>query len=589
MGVHFSSDVADADGNPECKQRPPVPALAPMSLAMHTLLDIHSDASPIVLLHGWGSSYRSWFPLVEQLQQLEASSRSVFALDLPGFGDNAMPNSSSAHFPVFGDFTNALDAQIALSHALDAQLDALAAALPKRCVLVGWSLGGMLAVQFAARYPERVESLISIAANACFSARQGWGEACEEDVFQQFYAGFEQAPEATLKRFALLQSKGDAQRKQVGQVLQQSAPEVHSRSWLSGLAQLHQLDNRQALRRIVCPILMLLGEHDALVPSSVSAHLLSMVQNKGFGDCVVLESSGHAPHISQPQLVAKHLQKFIYQAAFLRRKRDLAKSFSRAAETYDKLAGLQKRVADKLLLRCSAVTEGISCAKAHGQRVSVADLGCGTGYCSEHFARAGAEVISLDIASGMLAKTQARVPAAQCIQADLEYLPFAPASLDHVVSSLSLQWCDDTDRVFRRVSASLRDGGECFLATLLPGTLFELDQAWQQVDSFVHVNNFLPAENLRESIDAAGLQVVSCVTEVETMWFASVVDIMHSLKGIGAHNINAGQNRGLTSRSKLKALAQAYEAYRQAQGLPTSYTVAYLHLRKPAPGEANSA
>ena len=72
----------------------------------------------------------------------------VIPVDLPGFGTA----------PAIPDFT------------LDAVSDQLASQLPANCVLMGWSLGGMLAMHLAARYPQQVKGVITLATNAKFVA-----------------------------------------------------------------------------------------------------------------------------------------------------------------------------------------------------------------------------------------------------------------------------------------------------------------------------------------------------------------------------------------------------------------------------------
>ncbi|PKM31519.1 MAG: malonyl-[acyl-carrier protein] O-methyltransferase BioC, partial [Gammaproteobacteria bacterium HGW-Gammaproteobacteria-12] len=55
-----------------------------------------------------------------------------------------------------------------------------------------------------------------------------------------------------------------------------------------------------------------------------------------------------------------------------------------------------------------------------------------------------------------------------------------------------------------------------------------------------------------------------------------------SLKDLGAHNLNPGRPGGLTGRSRIRALIEAYECFRQPQGLPATYQVLYGVLQKPS-------
>ncbi|MGJ8524720.1 putative aminoacrylate hydrolase RutD [Halomonadaceae bacterium LMG 33818] len=75
---------------------------------------------------------------------------------------------------------------------------------PKERWLVGWSLGGMLAVALAHRYPAMVTGVVTLGANACFSTQIDWPNAMPRATFEQFYQRFQRSPQRTLKRFAFL-------------------------------------------------------------------------------------------------------------------------------------------------------------------------------------------------------------------------------------------------------------------------------------------------------------------------------------------------------------------------------------------------
>ena len=97
---------------------------------------------PLVLcLHGWASSLHMWQRTCQRL----ASAYHVISLDLPGFGDSSRP---AAGF----DFRAASYA--AVVSALLAQV------APTPAVVLGHSMGGLIAVQLALSFPDQVIGLI---------------------------------------------------------------------------------------------------------------------------------------------------------------------------------------------------------------------------------------------------------------------------------------------------------------------------------------------------------------------------------------------------------------------------------------------
>lgn len=113
----------------------------------------HEASLPLVLLHGIGSGAASW---VQQLEALGATRR-VLAWDAPGYGESTPVEAASPHAADYAD-------------ALRAWLDALGI---DRCVLVGHSLGAIVAGRFAAAHSRRVAGL------ALLSPAAGYGAASE--------------------------------------------------------------------------------------------------------------------------------------------------------------------------------------------------------------------------------------------------------------------------------------------------------------------------------------------------------------------------------------------------------------------------
>lgn len=119
------------------------------ALAMHSgvrYLDTGGLGPPIVLLHGLGNSLSFWTPLVERLRE-----RRLIALDLPGYGQSLRPSGADA------------DALTGPLHALLESLEATP------CVVVGHSLGGLVALHYAKEVPAAVSSIVLLDAHL-FSA-----------------------------------------------------------------------------------------------------------------------------------------------------------------------------------------------------------------------------------------------------------------------------------------------------------------------------------------------------------------------------------------------------------------------------------
>jgi malonyl-CoA O-methyltransferase len=245
-------------------------------------LQTQALSDDIVLLHGWGSGSQSWQPLIPALQNIA----NVIALDLPGFGESeAIP-----------EFT------------LDAVVQLIAARLPEKCVLIGWSLGGMLAVQIAARYPQKISRLITLATNAKFVASRDYETAMPLAVNRQFNKSFAADSQLSLKLFGGLLAQGDInERALLKQIRVLTEPDKINPNWLQALELLSQLDNREAFAQLAQPGLHLLAEKDVLVPASAATALTQLNSQQSVQ---VVVGAAHALHWSQPEVVVQIIQEF---------------------------------------------------------------------------------------------------------------------------------------------------------------------------------------------------------------------------------------------------------------------------------------
>lgn len=219
---------------------------------------------------------------------LLATQFQITAFDLPGFG--------------FSDPVETV--------ALGEISERLLRAIEGRFMILGWSLGGLMALEMARQAPERVLGVMLIAANPCFIKRWDWPHALEADVFESFAQNIAAAPSRALKRFAVLQASNGAHRAEVVRQMQAAAlwkvPQPHV--LLATLRLLSKSDMRDALKKLNCPISFVLGEQDALVPVAIRNELRALVPRLC---CYVVAGAAHAPFLSHPMEIAAQVKEFL--------------------------------------------------------------------------------------------------------------------------------------------------------------------------------------------------------------------------------------------------------------------------------------
>ena len=238
-------------------------------------------------------------------------------------------------------------------------------------------------------------------------------------------------------------------------------------------------------------------------------------------------------------------------------KRDKAKikqSFAAASTTYDGVAALQRTVGKALL--DSPDIENLT--------GTLLDLGCGTGFLTSGLLTHTRSIIALDIALPMLQVTQTKLadtPNVSYLCADAERVPLAGQSIDGVVSNLALQWCINLDVVFADIKRILKPGGQLVFSIFGPQTLQELKAAWTEVDDYNHVNDFYNVQQLTQFLEQAGYSKIKLETRVYLSSYSSVLALMRELKYIGAHNVIAGRNKNITTKTQMQQMITAYKPH----------------------------
>jgi pimeloyl-ACP methyl ester carboxylesterase len=98
------------------------------------------SGAPVVLVHGLGSRAEDWTNLMPQLKQ---AGFHVYAIDLLGYGQSARPANAAYSIPEEAQYVEAFLTQRGL----------------QKVNLLGWSMGGWVAMRVALDVPERIERL----------------------------------------------------------------------------------------------------------------------------------------------------------------------------------------------------------------------------------------------------------------------------------------------------------------------------------------------------------------------------------------------------------------------------------------------
>ena len=458
-----------------------------------------------------------------------------------------------------------------LSGTIEDAADQLAEQLnfTQPALIIGWSLGGNIALELAARHPDKVAGLCLLACTPSFIARDDWPQGLASDTFSQFQQGLKDNTNKTLRRFDLLQTQGDKQQGNLSKALQDYRKQQKPWSQADlerGLVWLETLDQRTLIKKLPQRQLWCFGNADQLVNIDTADAVQKL---NPAASIITIEHSGHLPFLNKPDQIFTALLKTMLSDQEAN-KQKIARAFSKAAKSYDSAARIQSWAADYLLNKIEQVASDSI----------FADIGCGTGKHTVKLAERTA-VIGIDIAEGMVAYAKQHYPQQYWVNADAENLPIQDNSLDGIYSNLAAQWSQHPDELLKEWYRALKPGACIWLSSLGNKTLFELRNSFSKTNNEAHVNLFTSLDQWRHYAQMAKLQVVSAELKPQIDYYADLPNLLRSLKNIGAQTVLYRQTPKTMSKRRWQTLQQSYEHYRHPQGLPATYELLFLCLQKP--------
>ena len=234
-----------------------------------------TGATAVVLLHGIGGGRAMWRHTLPALAQ---AGYEALAVDLPGYGD-------SATVPAGGVDT--------MARAVVDLLDGLGRG---RAVVLGHSMGGMVAQELAVQVPARVAGLVLACTSPAFGRPDGdWQARFVRERLAPLDGGRGMTGLAADLVPAMVSAVAAAGAAAEAQAVMAAVPEATYRRVLAALV---AFDRRAALPAIVVPTLCLAGAQDRTAPPEVMQRMAGRIRGAEF---LVLANAGHIANAEQPQ------------------------------------------------------------------------------------------------------------------------------------------------------------------------------------------------------------------------------------------------------------------------------------------------
>jgi len=175
---------------------------------------------------------------------------------------------------------------------------------------------------------------------------------------------------------------------------------------------------------------------------------------------------------------------------------------------------------------------------------------------------------------------------------DEEFLPFAPASLDLVVSALGLQFTNDLPGALVQICRALKPDG-LFLGALLGGnTLHELHSSMMQAENECeggaspHIIPFTDVRDCGALLQRTGFALPVTDTDRFSVTYASAFDLMRDIRAMGAGNMLVQRSRKPMRRETLFRMAELYAENHAAPNERISATFEIIYMTGWAPDES---
>ncbi|MFJ7980664.1 2-succinyl-6-hydroxy-2,4-cyclohexadiene-1-carboxylate synthase [Lysinibacillus xylanilyticus] len=264
-----------------------------MIRGLETYVEIWNEEAEqtLVALHGFTGSTATWGNLAKALPSVR-----VIAIDLIGHGHTAIPQQISRF---------SMQAQIQDLEEVFCQLQL------KKFTLLGYSMGGRIALSYAISYPERIEKLILESASPGLRTSKERSERCERDntlaekMISNGLLSFVNAWE----NIPLFESQKNLPYsvQETIRLERLSQKEEGLAGSLRGIGTGSQPSNWMSLEKLEYPVLLITGSLDDKF-CKIALEMKALIKNAKHS---TVNDAGHAIHVENPAEFATIVEKYL--------------------------------------------------------------------------------------------------------------------------------------------------------------------------------------------------------------------------------------------------------------------------------------
>jgi pimeloyl-ACP methyl ester carboxylesterase len=246
--------------------------------------EVFGHGRPVLFLHGWLGSWRYWFPTIERV----AEHFRPYSFDFWGFGDTRRQTSTESIQSYSDQVIRFLD-ELGIDKVL----------------LVGHSMGGMVALKTAINHPKRISRVVAVGAPIVGDSLSWLLKLTDRPVLADAFARLPWVRRRMFRMFL-----GETNDPAVNEILDDSV-KSSSATMRRAVGSMWRTDLRPELSRLTVPTLIVHGGRDEIVHPN-QADLFDHVPS---AEVVVMPESRHFPFLDEAELFNETLLRFLKQDA----------------------------------------------------------------------------------------------------------------------------------------------------------------------------------------------------------------------------------------------------------------------------------